>query len=49
MEYAKVKEKLKYLVENDCFKEEFLSKYTFNQMKSIFKKHTVTNSDPHPS
>lgn len=49
VEYAKVKEKLKYLVENDCSKEEFLSKYTFNQMKSIFKKHTVTNSDPHPS
>nr|WP_283246632.1 hypothetical protein [Bacillus atrophaeus] len=31
-------EKLKYLVENDYYAEEFLSKYTFNQMKSIFKK-----------
>ncbi|ASS73425.1 hypothetical protein BaGK_11210 [Bacillus atrophaeus] len=40
-------EKLKYLVENDYYAEEFLSKYTFNQMKSIFKKHTVTNTDPH--
>lgn len=42
-------EKLKYLVENDYYAEEFLSKYTFNQMKSIFKKHIVTNSVPHPS
>ncbi|WP_422665576.1 hypothetical protein [Bacillus atrophaeus] len=40
-------QKLKYLVENDYYAEEFLSKHTFNQMKSIFKKHTVTNSDPH--
>ncbi|MGY3838349.1 hypothetical protein [Bacillus atrophaeus] len=37
------------MVENDYYAEEFLSKYTFNQMKSIFKKHTVTNSVPHPS
>nr|WP_258176570.1 hypothetical protein [Bacillus atrophaeus] len=35
------------MVENDYYEEEFLNKHTFNQMK--YKKHTVTNSDPHPS
>ncbi|MED3334210.1 class 1b ribonucleoside-diphosphate reductase subunit alpha [Bacillus velezensis] len=32
-----LKEKLDYLIKNDYYEEEFLSKYTFEQIKSIFK------------
>ncbi|MEZ3607523.1 class 1b ribonucleoside-diphosphate reductase subunit alpha [Bacillus subtilis] len=32
-----LKEKLDYLIKNDYYEEEFLSKYTFEQIKSIYK------------
>ncbi|OJT57689.1 class 1b ribonucleoside-diphosphate reductase subunit alpha [Bacillus licheniformis] len=32
-----LKEKLDYLLENDYYEEEFLSKYTFEQIKEVFK------------
>ncbi|AVI28928.1 MULTISPECIES: class 1b ribonucleoside-diphosphate reductase subunit alpha [Bacillus] len=32
-----LKEKLDYLIKNDYYEEEFLSEYTFEQIKSIFK------------
>ncbi|MCY7959598.1 class 1b ribonucleoside-diphosphate reductase subunit alpha [Bacillus spizizenii] len=32
-----LKEKLDYLIENQYYEEEFLSKYTFEQIKSIYK------------
>ncbi|MCY9057883.1 class 1b ribonucleoside-diphosphate reductase subunit alpha [Bacillus inaquosorum] len=32
-----LKEKIDYLIKNDYYEEEFLSKYTFEQIKSIYK------------
>ena len=34
--FHNLKEKLKYLVENDYYEEEFLNKYTFDQIKEVF-------------
>lgn len=35
--FHSLKEKLDYMIENDYYEEEFLSKYTFEQIKLVFK------------
>lgn len=35
--FHSLKEKLDYMIENDYYEQEFLSKYTFDQIKLVFK------------
>ncbi len=43
-----LKEKIDYLIKNDYYEEEFLSRYTFEEIKEVFKEAYAKNSDSRP-